>query len=180
MNTRKTCGSPSPKGRHSTWRYVSERTVVCCRRANSSSQRKKIGEPLRWFHKSEGLAWPIVEAASEPCEILFAMHGEVRSFRHVLTKQPVRILVRPSLPRAVRITEVVRRHRPYLGPRRSPGLAGRGHPQVEADATAFPSDSRVRSELCRSASQYRRHTARCLRSVGIPRTEPVGRHLRQE
>jgi cyclopropane fatty-acyl-phospholipid synthase-like methyltransferase len=25
----------------------------------------------------------------------------------------------------------VRRHRPHLGPRRSPGLAGSGHPQVE-------------------------------------------------
>ena len=38
--------------------------------ADSSGVRKKLSEPLRWFHKSERLAGAVVEAAGEASEIL--------------------------------------------------------------------------------------------------------------
>src|ERR1700677_3632776 len=55
---------------------------------------------------AECLAWSAVERGGDCFEILCGMSGEVRSFREVLAKQAVGVLVRASLPWALRVTEI--------------------------------------------------------------------------
>jgi transposase InsO family protein len=43
--------------------------------AGSTSVRKELGELLRWFHESEGLAWTVVETSRDAPEVLSAVNG---------------------------------------------------------------------------------------------------------
>src|SRR3989442_9458442 len=74
--------------------------------ADSAGQRKKVGELLGWFHESEGLARPVVQALGDADEIVGAQEGKVGALGHVLAEEPVGVLVRAALPGAVGIAEV--------------------------------------------------------------------------
>ena len=63
-------------------------------------QRFAGGLPL------EGLSGPSVEGCSYGSELVRPVSAQVGSFGEVLTQEAIVVLVRPALPRAVRITEV--------------------------------------------------------------------------
>ena len=54
---------------------------------------------------AEGLAWPTVECGGDSSELVGVPAGEVGALREVLAQQPVRVLVRFALPRAVGVSE---------------------------------------------------------------------------
>ena len=55
---------------------------------------------------SEGLAGPCIERVSNNCEYVRTVCAQIGSFREVLSKQSIGVLVRSALPRAVRFAEV--------------------------------------------------------------------------
>ena len=55
---------------------------------------------------SEGLAGPCIERVSNNCEYVRTVCAQIGSFREVLSKQSISVLVRSALPRAVRFAEV--------------------------------------------------------------------------
>ena len=57
---------------------------------------------------TEGFSGTTVESCGNSCEILGVMSAQVCAFGKVLTQQTVGVLIRPSLPRAMRIAEVDR------------------------------------------------------------------------
>jgi transposase len=74
--------------------------------AVSTSERKELGELLRWFHESKSLARSVVEALGDAGKVPGAQGREVGPARHVLAQQPVRVLVRAPLPGTARVTKV--------------------------------------------------------------------------
>src|SRR4051794_8327895 len=54
----------------------------------------------------EGLARSAVESCGNRREVVHIMQAQVGALREVLAQQPVGVLVRPALPRAVRVAEV--------------------------------------------------------------------------
>src|SRR3954454_20180791 len=57
---------------------------------------------------AQGLSRPAVEGDRHGCQVLGAVHAEVGALWKVLAQQPVGVLVRAALPRAVGIAEVDR------------------------------------------------------------------------
>src|SRR3954451_16627162 len=57
---------------------------------------------------AQGLSRPAVEGHRHGCKVLGAVHAEIGALREVLPQQPVGVLVRAALPRAVRVAEVAR------------------------------------------------------------------------
>jgi hypothetical protein len=55
---------------------------------------------------AEGLAGTTVESCGDSREVVDAVSVQVRTLGELLAEQAVRVLVRPSLPRAARVTEV--------------------------------------------------------------------------
>ena len=55
---------------------------------------------------AECLAGSAVERGSDRFEVLGGVSGEVCSSREILSEKTVGVLVRPSLPRALRVTEI--------------------------------------------------------------------------
>ena len=55
---------------------------------------------------SEGFAGPCIERVSNNCEYVRTVCAQIGSFREVLSKQSIGVLVRSALPRAVRFAEV--------------------------------------------------------------------------
>ena len=55
---------------------------------------------------SEGLAGPCIERVSNNWEYVRTVYAQIGSFREVLSKQSIGVLVRSALPRAVRFAEV--------------------------------------------------------------------------
>ena len=55
---------------------------------------------------SEGLAGPCIERVSNNLEYVRTVCAQIGSFREVLSKQSISVLVRSALPRAVRFAEV--------------------------------------------------------------------------
>ena len=66
--------------------------------ADSTGQRKNLGELLRWCHESKRFAWTTVQAIGDTSELFGAVEREVGSLRHVLAQKTIGVLVRPSLP----------------------------------------------------------------------------------
>ena len=64
------------------------------------------GPELRRGSPSEGLAGPCIERVSNNCEYVRTVCAQIGSFREVLSKQSIGVLVRSALPRAVRFAEV--------------------------------------------------------------------------
>ena len=61
-----------------------------------------------WRTPTKGFSWPTVECCGYRYQVIPAMSAQVCAFGKVLTQQPVGVLIRPSLPRAMRIAEVNR------------------------------------------------------------------------
>jgi hypothetical protein len=53
----------------------------------------------------EGLAWPFVELTSDFVQIGLRVHRQVGALRKY-TQQAIGVLVRPALPRALRIAKI--------------------------------------------------------------------------
>ena len=79
---------------------------------NRSSQHVQFdwpastGPELRREFSIEGLAGPCIERVSNNCEYVRTVYAQIGSFREVLSKQSIGVLVRSALPRAVRFAEV--------------------------------------------------------------------------
>src|SRR5450432_1388176 len=74
--------------------------------AGSTGRRNTGVKSLCWGFKLQGLTWSFVELTSHFVQIGLRMHRQVGAFWKVLSQQAVGVLVRPALPRALRIAEV--------------------------------------------------------------------------
>src|SRR5215217_2549488 len=61
---------------------------------------------LCWGFKLQGLTWSFVELTSHFVQIGLRVHRQVGALRKVLSQQAVGVLVRPALPRALRIAKI--------------------------------------------------------------------------
>src|SRR4051812_12951631 len=78
-------------------------------RCNSCVRRsQQLVKGLGRCSPAQGFAWPAIEGRSHGCKVLGAVHAEVGALWKVLPQQPVGVLVRAALPRAVGIAEVDR------------------------------------------------------------------------
>jgi len=78
-------------------------------RRNSCVRRsQQLVKGLGRCSPAQGFAWPAIEGRSHGCKVLGAVHAEVGALWKVLPQQPVGVLVRAALPRAVGIAEVDR------------------------------------------------------------------------
>ena len=91
-----------------------------CPRLNSTSTRpaaahrsQRLPEPIAaprqrfgWRSPAERLARPAIERRSHGREVIGAVRAQVGALREVLPQQPIGVLVRAALPRAVRVAEV--------------------------------------------------------------------------
>src|SRR3982074_1482956 len=59
-----------------------------------------------WGFKLQGLAWSFVELTSHFVQIGLRVHRQVGALWKVLSQQAIGVLVRPALPRALRITKI--------------------------------------------------------------------------
>src|SRR4051812_15028914 len=78
-------------------------------RRNSCVRRsQQLVKGLGRCSPAQGFAWPAIEGRSYGCKVLGAVRAEVGALWKVLPQQPVGVLVRAALPRAVGIAEVDR------------------------------------------------------------------------
>ena len=54
--------------------------------ASSTGVRKELGELFGWFHESECLAGPVVEAGRDAGEVFGGVDGQVGAFGQVLAQ----------------------------------------------------------------------------------------------
>jgi hypothetical protein len=74
--------------------------------AGSTGRRNTGVKSLCWGFKLQGLAWSFVELTSHFVQIGLRVHRQVRALWKVLSQQAIGVLVRPALPRALRITKI--------------------------------------------------------------------------
>jgi hypothetical protein len=74
--------------------------------AGSTGRRNTGVKSLCRGFKLQGLTWPFVELTRHFVQMGLRVHRQVGAFREVLSEQAVGVLVRPPLPRALRIAEV--------------------------------------------------------------------------
>src|SRR5665647_1794644 len=76
-------------------------------KAAASTDRRNTGvKSLCWGFKLQGLTGPFVELTGHFVQMGLRVHRQIGSFREVLSQQTIGVLVRPALPRALRIAEV--------------------------------------------------------------------------
>ena len=84
-----------------------QRKTACPLSAASSTGRRNTGvESLCWGFELQGLSRPFVELTGHFVQMRLRVHREVGALRKVLTQQTIGVLVRPTLPWALRIAEV--------------------------------------------------------------------------
>src|SRR5947207_3906362 len=74
--------------------------------AGSTGRRNTSVKSLCWGFKLQGLTWSFVELASHFVQIGLRMHRQVGALWKVLSQQAIGVLVRPALPRALRIAKI--------------------------------------------------------------------------
>src|SRR5216684_8586738 len=74
--------------------------------AGSTGRRNTGVKSLCWGFKLQGLTWSFVELTSHFVQIGLRMHRQVGALRKVLSQQAIGVLVRPALPRALRIAKI--------------------------------------------------------------------------
>src|SRR5437868_45390 len=74
--------------------------------AGSTGRRNTGVKSLCWGFKLQGLTWSFVELASHFVQIGLRMHRQVGALWKVLSQQAIGVLVRPALPRALRIAKI--------------------------------------------------------------------------
>jgi len=79
----------------------------CPSRAAGSTGRRNTGvKSLCRGLKLQGLTWSFVELTSHFVQIGLRVHRQVGALRKVLSQQAIGVLVRPALPRALRIAKI--------------------------------------------------------------------------
>src|SRR5882724_1010587 len=76
------------------------------RGAGSTGRRNTGVKSLCWGFKLQGLTWPFVELTSHFVQIGLRVRRQVGALRKVLSQQAIGVLVRPALPRALRIAKI--------------------------------------------------------------------------
>src|SRR5580700_3521151 len=79
---------------------------VCFNPAGSTGRRNTGVKSLCWGFKLQGLTWSFVELTSHFVQIGLRVHRQVGALRKVLSQQAIGVLVRPALPRALRIAKI--------------------------------------------------------------------------
>src|SRR5450432_2372933 len=82
--------------------------------AGSTGRRNTGVKSLCWGFKLQGLTWSFGELTSHFVQMGLRMHRQVGALWKVLPQQAIGILVRPTLPRALRVAKIdidVGRHR---------------------------------------------------------------------
>src|SRR6185503_10153705 len=82
-------------------------TSACPFRAAGSTGRRNTGvKSLCCGFKLQGLTWSFVELTSHFVQIGLRVNRQVGALRKVLSQQAIGVLVRPALPRALRIAKI--------------------------------------------------------------------------
>src|SRR5882724_7870489 len=76
--------------------------------AGSTGRRNTGVKSLCWCFKLQGLTWSFVELTSHFVQMGLRVHRQVGALRKVLSQQAIGILVRPALPRALRIAKIAK------------------------------------------------------------------------
>src|SRR5437879_734088 len=87
-------------GRHAVSTDVRNAKVV------STGRRNTGAKSFCWGFKLQGLTWSFVELTSHFVQIGLRVHRQVGALWKVLSQQAIGVLVRPALPRALRITKI--------------------------------------------------------------------------
>src|SRR5882724_5364406 len=74
--------------------------------AGSTGRRNTGVKSLCRGFKLQGLTWSFVELTSHFVQISLRVHRQVGALWKVLSQQAIGVLVRPALPRALRITKI--------------------------------------------------------------------------
>src|ERR1700682_3494495 len=74
--------------------------------AGSTGRRNTGVKSLCRGFKLQGLTWSFVELTSHFVQMGLRMHRQVGALRKVLSQQAIGVLVRPALPRALRIAKI--------------------------------------------------------------------------
>src|ERR1700682_3480181 len=74
--------------------------------AGSTGRRNTGVKSLCWGFKLQGLTWSFVELTSHFVQISLRVHRQVGALWKVLSQQAIGVLVRPALPRALRIAKI--------------------------------------------------------------------------
>src|SRR3954454_18950153 len=69
---------------------------------------KELVQSLGGCPPAQGFSRPAVEGDRHGRKVFGAVHAEVSALREVLAQQPIGVLVRATLPGAVRVAEVAR------------------------------------------------------------------------
>jgi transposase-like protein len=115
--------------------------------AASTGHRNSLVDDKRRRLEAERLPGPAVEPARDPVQVRLRVHRQVRPPREVLAQQEAGVLIRPALPRALRVAEVhlhvcrhrevlVRRHLEPAVPRERPAQLPRQRPHAPTSAGA--------------------------------------------
>src|SRR6267142_1619705 len=83
-----------------------KRLLQYYRTAGSTGRRNTGVKSLCWRFKLQGLTWSFVELTSHFVQISLRVHRQVGALWKVLSQQAIGVLVRPALPRALRITKI--------------------------------------------------------------------------
>src|SRR5580692_11844889 len=79
---------------------------VRCYSAGSIGRRNTGVKSLPWSFKLQGLTWSFVELTSHFVQMGLRMHRQVGALWKILSQQAIGVLVRPALPRALRIAKI--------------------------------------------------------------------------
>jgi CheY-like chemotaxis protein len=74
--------------------------------AGSTGRRNTGAKSLCWGFKLQGLTWPFVELTSHFVQIGLRVQRQVGALWKVLSQQAIGVLIRPALPRALRIAKI--------------------------------------------------------------------------
>src|SRR6266481_845519 len=74
--------------------------------AGSTGRRNTGVKSLCWGFELQGLTWSFVQLTSHFVQIGLRMHRQVGALWKVLSQQAIGVLVRPALPRALRIEKM--------------------------------------------------------------------------
>src|ERR1700730_16578009 len=105
-------GTNTPEQKARFWHFsdVAARTDGVSSLGAGSTGRRNTGvKSLCRGLKLQGLRWSFVELTSHFVQIGLRVHRQVGALRKVLPQQAIGVLVRPALPRALRIAKNIRR-----------------------------------------------------------------------
>src|SRR5437868_1715394 len=106
MSCRLSFSSAGPRAMGQNCNMAAHLRHVLSFTAGSTGRRNTGVKSLCWGFKLQGLTWSFVELASHFVQIGLRMHRQVGALWKVLSQQAIGVLVRPALPRALRIAKI--------------------------------------------------------------------------